>query len=134
MSQFLRNFQLDRVSFWLGFLAATLFWWLILRLKPKGIELLRNFRIWFNENRAGLAVKTDVRLRNDVLTFAEKQHLAAALFSLDEIIIQPLVLAPPLPTNPDLTPPIQSITEIALPYIIKPRPSPLQRHYKMVLI
>ncbi len=116
MSQFLRNFQLDRVSFWLGFLAATLFWWLILRLKPKGIELLRNFRIWFNENRAGLAVKTDVRLRNDVLTFAEKQHLAAALFSLDEIIIQPLVLAPPLPTNPDLTPPIQSITEIALPY------------------
>ena len=116
MFQFMRNFQLDRVSFWLGFLAATLFWWLILRFKPNAIILFRKFRIWFDENRAGIAVKTDVRLRNDVLTYAEKQHLAAALFSLDEIIIQPTVLAPPLPTNPDVTPPIQSITEIALPY------------------
>lgn len=116
MFQFLRNFQLDRVSFWLGFLAATLFWWLVLRFKPKAVVLFSNFHIWFNENWAGLAVKTDVRLRNDVLTYAEKQHLAAGLFSLDEIIIQPLVLAPPLPTNPDVTPPIQTITEIALPY------------------
>ncbi len=129
MFQFMRNFQLDRVSFWLGFLAATLFWWLILRFKPNAIILFRKFRIWFDENRAGIAVKTDVRLRNDVLTYAEKQHLAAALFSLDEIIIQPLVLAPPLPTNPDVTPPIQSITEIALPYT--PDWPEFASHYKV---
>ncbi len=129
MFQFMRNFQLDRVSFWLGFLAATLFWWLILRFKPTAIILFRKFRIWFDENRAGIAVKTDVRLRNDVLTYAEKQHLAAALFSLDEIIIQPLVLAPPLPTNPDVTPPIQSITEIALPYT--PDWPEFASHYKV---
>lgn len=116
MLQFLRNFQLDRLSFWLGFFAATLFWWLFLRIKPRAAELFSLLKSWFIESRAGIAVKTDVRLRNDVLTFAEKQHLAAALFSLDEIIIQPTVLAPPLPTNPDITPPIQSITEIALPY------------------
>src|SRR4030066_2300476 len=44
--------------------------------------------------RESLSVSADVRLQNDIYRFAQKQHLAASLFSLDEIAIVPKVLTP----------------------------------------
>lgn len=42
MANLLRNF--DRISFWIGFLAATLFWWLLARLRPLLIRVWENLR------------------------------------------------------------------------------------------
>ncbi len=44
--------------------------------------------------RESLSVGPEVRLQNDIYRFSQKQHLAASLFSLDEIAIVPKVLTP----------------------------------------
>src|SRR5512136_343029 len=61
----------------------------------------RNFPKFFNiakkqvsEVRESFGGSTDVRLRNDVYRHAQKQHITANLFSLDEIAIIPKVLTP----------------------------------------
>jgi hypothetical protein len=44
--------------------------------------------------RENISISTEVRLRNDIYRFAQKQHITAPLFSLDEIAIVPKVLTP----------------------------------------
>lgn len=44
--------------------------------------------------RKKISLSNEVRLRNDIFRFTQKQHLAASLFSLDEIAIPPKVLTP----------------------------------------
>ena len=34
MIRLLHNFELDRLSFWLGFLAASLLWWFLIKFRP----------------------------------------------------------------------------------------------------
>jgi len=60
---------------------------------------------------------TDVRLRNDVYRFSQKQHLAASLFSLDEIAIEPKVLTPLIqtPKSVELAP--TDSVSLTIPYI-----------------
>jgi hypothetical protein len=117
MIRFLRDLEIDRLSFWLGVLAATLFWWLLLRLLPNIKRLFQSARQRISAAREGITSSADVRLRNDVIRYAEGLHLAAPLFSLDEIIIQPNILSPPIPVDPDNPFPSQDISELSLPYM-----------------
>lgn len=113
MGRFLQNF--DRISFWLGFLAATLFWWLAIRFRPAltvlFTSLISRLRSAFQEAGAGL----EVRLCNDVLHQAERLHLAAELFSLDEILLPPRLLAPPRPVIPGEAPRVEPVASLAVP-------------------
>ncbi|MBE0696736.1 MAG: ATP-binding protein, partial [Anaerolineaceae bacterium] len=113
----LPSISIDRLSFWLGFAAACILWWLSGRIRP----LLPQWRAWVRdyldnlrqENLAGV----EGMLRAEAVRKAQRQHLAAALFPLDEIVIQPLLLAPPSgqdPTNLQLA---QSIASQVIPSI-----------------
>lgn len=100
MPGFLRNLSLDRLSFWIGFLTGILFWWFLGRMRPilrqAWIGLVASVRA----ARAGLVAGVELRHRNDTLRLAQRMHLAAPLFSLDEILIEPRLLAP----LPDIEP------------------------------
>ena len=48
----------------------------------------------------GLTVGATDRFRNDLIARAETLHLARAIFTLDEVIVSPRLLAPPPPTDP----------------------------------
>ena len=117
MFRFLRYFQLDRTSFWLGFVAGSLVWWIIGQLRPQLNRLWQAIKERGQQARQELQAGTEVHHRNDTIRLAQRWHLAAPLFSLDEILIQPRVLAPPPPVEPNLTPPVEDITELALPYL-----------------
>lgn len=117
MDRFLRNFQLDRISFWLGFLGATLFWWLLGQLRPTLSGILEGMRARYKTARQGPSASTEIRYRNDTLRFAQSLHLAAPLFSLDEILIPPNLLAPPLAVLPGEPSPPEEITSLTLPYM-----------------
>lgn len=117
MGRFLRNFQLDRISFWLGFLTATLFWWLIGKLRPALSGFLEGTRARYKTTRRGLTASSEIRHRNDTLRYAQNLHLAAQLFSLDEILISPNLLAPPLQVLPGELSPPEEITNLTLPYM-----------------
>jgi HEAT repeat protein len=117
MIRFLRYFQLDRTSFWLGFVAGSLAWWILGQLRPQLRRLWQVLKERSQQARQELQAGTEVHHRNDTIRLAQRWHLAAPLFSLDEILIQPRVMAPPPAVEPNLTPPVSDITELALPYL-----------------
>ena len=44
--------------------------------------------------RRGLNASTEARFRNDLMRYAQGQHLAAPFFSIDEIVVKPGLLTP----------------------------------------
>jgi HEAT repeat protein len=117
MPYWLRYFKLDRLSFWLGFLAGALIWWLLGKLRPLLGELWHLAIERLRAARQDMMIDADIRFRNDIVRYAQHLHLAAPLFSLDEILLPPRLLAPPPPVEPDVTPPYYDITENILPYL-----------------
>jgi HEAT repeat protein len=117
MPYWLRYFKLDRLSFWLGFLAGALIWWLLGKLRPLLGELWHLAIERLRAARQDVMIDADIRLRNDTIRYAQHLHLAAPFFSLDEILLPPRVLAPPPPVEPEVTPPYYDITEHILPYL-----------------
>lgn len=115
MLSFLRN--LDGTSFWLGFLAGTLFWWLLSILRPAMRRLIEQTRANIGEARANLATSTEARLRNDTLQHVQKLHLASALFSLDEVAIPPVLQPGPGSVEPGVKPLPLDITDQVIPYL-----------------
>ena len=117
MISFLRNLKISPSSFWLGFLTGGLFAWIFSRLRiylPKLIISLRKKMVGVREN---FSTSTDVRLRNDIYSFTQKQHLAASLFSLDEIAIVPKVLTPLIQASQSIEfAPTDSVS-LTVPYV-----------------
>ncbi|WP_322509465.1 NACHT domain-containing protein [Anaerolinea sp.] len=108
--------RIDLTSFVLGFIAASLFWWLIARLRLLIPPLINRIKKFFQDLRERNLEVANQFLQKDTLQRAQRMHLAAALFPLDEILIRPAVLAPPLsalekhPAAPD------SIASQFIPY------------------
>ena len=95
------HFNFDQLSFWLGFLAASLFWWLFSKFKfifPQ----TKSFLARQGENlQRKRTFGIELYLRRETLKKAQKLHLANELFALDEILIEPHLIAPPTPITPD---------------------------------
>lgn len=114
MENFLRNF--DRLSFWLGFLTASLFWFLIGRLRPALTRLRAVLQEQAHTAQLERSQVDEIRLANDTLQTIQRWHLAAPMFSLDEILIPPRLICPPLPPQAYEPPPHEDITDWAIPY------------------
>jgi HEAT repeat protein len=113
-----RNFH--AFSFWLGFLVASLLWWLLGRFMPALKELGKNFLAQAKAVRESAKAGVDYHFRNDMIARAEKMHLAAPLFALQEILIPPRLMATPFPPPMDgetAEKPLEDITMKAIPYM-----------------
>jgi HEAT repeat protein len=113
----LRYFNLDRLSFWLGFLSGALIWWLLGKLRPLLGQLWHYSIDRMRTARQDMIVDAEIRLNNDTIRLAQHLHLASPLFSLNEILLPPRLLAPPPPVEPDVPPPAYDISENILPYL-----------------
>ena len=114
----LSSFPFDIFSFIAGFLISSLFWWLSTIFKgwfPKLKALIINkIKEARDRNFSGI----DAILRQITFRRAQHMHLAQALFSLDEILIIPQVLAPPLSiVNPETLSQAETIADQVVPYI-----------------
>jgi len=108
---------LDTFSFLVGFVTATIFWWLLVRMRPIWGELRTNWANSREEAKARRATGVDENHRRSTLRRAQGMHLAAPLFALDEIIEIPRLLAPPaqqVPGKPIFT---EDITAQTIPYM-----------------
>ncbi|MBT3322816.1 MAG: NACHT domain-containing protein [Anaerolineae bacterium] len=89
------KFSIDAISFWVGAAVASAFWLMLGRARP----LLKQIRENWQKKRAAAALRAssnvEIYYRGVVLKKAQGMHLAAPLFSLEEIIIPPTFLAPP---------------------------------------
>ncbi|GAB4526949.1 MAG: hypothetical protein Fur0018_12410 [Anaerolineales bacterium] len=109
---FFRLFDLDRISFWFGFLTATLFWRLYGIIRPVIREAWQRGREnagqWGRRWQAG----TEVRLRQDTLRFAQGRHLAAGFAPLDDLLVPPRLLGAPMYIAPDETVLLNGVRQI----------------------
>lgn len=98
--RFLPNLQFDLLSFITGAVSGALAAWLGARLRG----FIASYRT--DENGTGRSQRRarqnlELRLRNEVLRHSQHLHLAASLFSLDEILIPPQLLLPPPQFDPE---------------------------------
>src|SRR5512143_493914 len=98
-------FSLDPVSFLFGFVVATIFWWIISRIRPLLKEMGQGLKSRQEESQGHRVTNLEESHRRVTLRRAQGMHLSAPLFALDEILQEPLVLAPP-PTVVPGAPPV----------------------------
>ncbi len=93
MLNWLRYFQLEKISFFIGFLTATILWLALQNLKkwlPSIQAFIKNtLRLIRQQQLSGISIS----IRKQALNKAETNHLAYQLFSHQEISIKPKLLA-----------------------------------------
>ena len=111
------DLNVNIISFWLGFLAGLLSITLIIILRKYLPNLIQITSRQLAKARAFITKSTDQRYRNDVVRYTQGLHLTHMFFSLDEIAIEPRLMAPPPQYCYHKTiPPIDSVQQ-SLPYI-----------------
>ncbi len=115
----LRVPNIDYFSFLLGFILSALIWWVISMLRPTFQQLRANARIRRAEKKekSRSVNVVEEHFRQNVLLKAQGLHLAAPLFSLDEILEPPRLLAPPPRVEPGESPYTEDIIDLTLPYL-----------------
>jgi len=111
------DFSLQPFSFLIGLVTATVFWWLMGRMRPLLGEFKESMQERREEAQARRSTGVEENHRRATLRRAQGMHLAAPLFALDEIIEVPRLLAPPAIVDPDATPADDDIVTSALPYM-----------------
>ncbi len=108
---------MDPLSFAIGFVAGILFTWLLSRSRP----LLTQIRENAKEQRQAAQTRRTSGLEDNhrriTLRRAQGMHLAASLFSLDEILQEPRLIAPPARVEPGVIGIQEDIISQTLPYM-----------------
>jgi HEAT repeat protein len=111
------RFLLDPFSFGIGFVVGILFTWLLSRIRP----LLLQWRESAKEQREAVQVRRTSGLEDNhrriTLRRAQGMHLASSLFSLDEILQEPRLIAPPARVEPGVIGIQEDIISQTLPYM-----------------
>lgn len=107
----------DPFSFGAGFIVGVVFMWFLARVRP----LLQQTRENLKERREAAQVRRTSGLEDNhrrlTLRRAQGMHLAASLFSLDEILQEPRLIAPPANVEPGVVGLQEDIISQTLPYM-----------------
>ncbi len=111
------RFAIDPSSFFVGFIAASIFWWLVARARPMWDEMLAGIKEQREVSQARKTNSLEENHRRITLRRAQGMHLAAPLFALDEIIQEPLLIAPPQVVEPGIPLKFEDVISQTLPYL-----------------
>ncbi|MCP4142704.1 MAG: NACHT domain-containing protein [Chloroflexi bacterium] len=110
---------IDAISFWVGAAAASAFWFLLRWARP----LFKQVRENWQKGREEAALRDSSNIedthRQNILKKAQGMHLAAPLFSLEEILIEPKLVAPPPQLEPGSEFVAQDQTSLTVPYLLQ---------------
>src|SRR5512138_1831891 len=107
----------DPFSFLFGFAVGILFVWLWGRVRPLFSQLRENAREQRQAAQLRRASGLEDNHRRITLRRAQGMHLAASLFSLDEILQEPRLIAPPARVEPGVVGLQEDIISQTLPYM-----------------
>jgi HEAT repeat protein len=117
MFDFLQDLVFNQISFIIGFLAGALGFWLVTKLRPALPGIAQGIRTKSRKGTSRLISGNANRLSQDMLRHVQGLHLASPLFALDEVLVEPRVLAPPKAAQPGEESLHASILDEILPYI-----------------
>lgn len=107
----------ETIAFILGFLSATLFWWILSRIRPLLPRVQSNLTTLRKNIRRKTLDRADAAFRQEVLRRSQTLHLAAPLFPLDEILINPTLMVAPSALLNLSAPATDTILDQAIPYL-----------------
>jgi hypothetical protein len=113
----LRNFSFNWLSYILGILSGLLIWFIISQLKSFFPQISRLVKEKIEEFRKQQLAGADGAIRQSVLKRAQAAHIASIFVPLDEIIVPPSFLAPPIQTNPGTPPAPETISDQIVPFL-----------------
>ncbi len=111
------SFALDPFAFIIGFLTASLFWFIVGRIRPIWDEMRAGVKENREVARSRKTSSVEENHRRLTLRRAQAMHLAAPLFALDEIILEPLLIAPPPIVEPGVSPKFEDVISQTVPYL-----------------
>ena len=111
------DFNLYPFSFIVGFVVGILFVWLIGRVRPLFSQVRENVKEQREVAKVRRASGLEDNHRRITLRRAQGMHLAASLFSLDEILQEPRLMAPPARVEPGVIGLQEDIISQTLPYM-----------------
>lgn len=111
------SFYIDGRSFLLGVVAGTLLWFILYQFKGAIPQVQAIAKRWLHNLREKNFAGVEAAFRLAALKTAQKSHLSAQLFSLDEILITPKLMAPPPIGDPTQPNPPDSILSASFPYL-----------------
>jgi len=109
--------RLDQTSFWIGFIAASILWLLITFARPALEQIAQKFKDYRKIFKARTVNRVEEHYCATVHLQAQRMHLASSLFSLDDIAIEPRLMAPPPRVSPDETIFIDDLITELVPYL-----------------
>jgi HEAT repeat protein len=109
--------RFESFSFIAGFIVGILFIWLISRVRPLLKQLSTNRLEQREAARARRTSGLEDNHRRLTLRRAQGMHLASSLFSLDEILQEPRLIAPPARVEPGVISIQEDIISQTLPYL-----------------
>jgi len=116
MIRFLRNLRFDSVSFWIGFITGALLWVILRMIRPILNRSWVYIKAQFQLSRKNVLSNVLKQHCTDILKNIQDNHIASSLFSLDEILISPRLMAPPPHFDPDVPPPYEDVVSTIIPY------------------
>jgi HEAT repeat protein len=108
---------IDMFSFWIGFIVASIFWAIIAALRPSLRNAIAAIKKQREESKLRVSSSIEDNHLRNIYNQAQEMHLAASLFSLNEIIIEPRLVAPPAQIEPGMDPHHESMVEKTLPHL-----------------
>lgn len=112
-----RDFQIEQISFWAGFVAATLIWWIISAVRKNWSRIKSWIKSQYDAYLERRLAGAELFLRESTYKRSQESHLAAPLFPLDDLAIEPLILVPPTKILLEETPSEDTIIQKIIPYI-----------------
>ncbi len=109
--------SIDPFSFIFGFVVATVFWWMLSRIRPLLKEMSASLKARREDAQARRTSNLEENHRRVTLRRAQGMHLAAPLFALDEVLQEPRLLAPPARVEPGGPVPNEDAVSLTLPYM-----------------
>ncbi|MBM3151684.1 MAG: HEAT repeat domain-containing protein [Chloroflexi bacterium] len=109
--------QLDDRSFWLGAAVASVFWWALGALRPVARQIGEKHRANRDSKKGHGTSSVEEHYRRVVLQRAQSLHLAAPLFSLEEVVLPPRLMAPPVRIEPGSPVDDDDIVASTIPYL-----------------
>ena len=108
---------IDMVSFWIGAAVATVAWWVISLTRPLFAQLIAGSREKGKARQLQASAGIEDTHRKIVYKQTQELHLAASLFSLDEIAEPVRLLAPPAAVEPGIPLVRMDAAEESVPYL-----------------
>jgi len=111
------DFKLYPFSLIVGFALGIVFYWLMGRIRPLLAQMRQNVKEQREVAQTRRTSGLEDNFRRLTLRRAQGMHLAASLFSLDEILQEPRLLAPPVQVEPGVTALQDDVISMTLPYL-----------------